>query len=196
MTTPTLSEPCTRGVCSTRRSNCAPSPTLRSRRAVADLYIRIPHPRTVLPLHDRFLWFIRLHQAAKEEEANGAGDKEATSLLKSMSSRASRVESEITRRLRSEFAGLVKPQQQGATAGSTGALGGDVDVDMPFRGRAAVTGEESGAVRERKRQAILSCLRPFSALGSGMEAEKQFVRCAFLFGVPRRVSSTRALTLS
>lgn len=104
-------------------------------------------------------------KAAAEDEVNGSGDAEAASLLKGMASRASRVESEITRRLRLEFASLVKPVQAptgGSVAGLVGAKEG------------GVTGGEG--TRERKRQALLSCLRPFSALGSGIEAEKQFAR--------------------
>lgn len=59
-----------------------------------------------------------LHQAAVEDEkSGGVCDAEATSILRSLSSRASRVEAEITRRLRSEFASLVKPPQIIAVAG-------------------------------------------------------------------------------
>ncbi|CAN0116944.1 unnamed protein product [Scytosiphon promiscuus] len=126
-------------------------------------------------------------QAAAEDEANKVGDPDATSLLRGMSSRASRVEAEITRRLRSEFASLLKPRQlllggagapaatvggdngEGSTTeGGTGGVGGGGGME------AAVGGD--GGVRESRRQALLSCLRPFSALGSGIEAEKQFAR--------------------
>ena len=104
------------------------------------------------------------HQAAAEDEANGAGDADATSLLRGMSSRASRVEAEITRRLRSEFASLLKPRQPGHLSSASAVAAG-------------VSGGRGGAgVRESRRQALLSCLRPFSALGSGIEAEKQFAR--------------------
>lgn len=101
-----------------------------------------------------------------EDEASGAGDAEATSLLRGMSSRASRVEAEITRRLRSEFGSLVKPRQTIGVAGAGGAREGDGNMEA---------GGEAGR-RESKRRALLSCLRPFSALGSGIEAEKQFSR--------------------
>lgn len=108
-----------------------------------------------------------LAQAAAEEEASGVGDTNATSLLRGMTSRAARVEAEITRRLRSEFASLVKPRQ-GAGPGP----------GFPEGGQGGVTGDTvaGGGGGGRKRQALLSCLRPFSALGSGIEAEKQFAR--------------------
>lgn len=103
------------------------------------------------------------------------GDADATSLLRGMSSRASRVEAEITRRLRSEFASLLKPRQHhlggGAPQMAVGGGGGGGGVG-------AGTEAGDGVVRESRRQALLSCLRPFSALGSGIEAEKQFARLA------------------
>lgn len=108
------------------------------------------------------------NQAAAEDEANGAGDADATSLLRGMSSRASRVEAEITRRLRSEFASLLKPRQPGHLSSASASASAVA---------AGVSGGGGGAgVRESRRQALLSCLRPFSALGSGIEAEKQFGR--------------------
>ncbi|CAM9593693.1 unnamed protein product [Ectocarpus fasciculatus] len=112
-------------------------------------------------------------QAAAEDEANGAGDADATSLLRGMSSRASRVEAEITRRLRSEFASLLKPRHPTAAAGNDiGDSAGNGAGGGPARGGSG----GGGGARESRRQALLSCLRPFSALGSGIEAEKQFAR--------------------
>ncbi|CAM9435933.1 unnamed protein product, partial [Hapterophycus canaliculatus] len=115
-------------------------------------------------------------QAAAEDEANKVGDADATSLLRGMSSRASRVEAEITRRLRSEFASLLKPRKHhlggGAPPSTSDGDRGEGGVGAAME--AAVGGD--GGVRESRRQALLSCLRPFSALGSGIEAEKQFAR--------------------
>ncbi|CAM9502390.1 unnamed protein product [Ectocarpus sp. 8 AP-2014] len=115
-------------------------------------------------------------QAAAEDEANGAGDADATSLLRGMSSRASRVEAEITRRLRSEFASLLKPRHPwpSTPAAGDGASAGNGAGGGPARGGLGSGG--GGGERESRRQALLSCLRPFSALGSGIEAEKQFAR--------------------
>ncbi|CAM9236441.1 unnamed protein product [Ectocarpus sp. 6 AP-2014] len=116
-------------------------------------------------------------QAAAEDEANGAGDADATSLLRGMSSRASRVEAEITRRLRSEFASLLKPRHPwpSTPAAGDGASAGNEAGGVPARGGLG-SGGGGGGARESRRQALLSCLRPFSALGSGIEAEKQFAR--------------------
>ncbi|CAM9379054.1 unnamed protein product, partial [Ectocarpus sp. 13 AM-2016] len=115
-------------------------------------------------------------QAAAEDEADGAGDADAISLLRGMSSRASRVEAEITRRLRSEFASLLKPQHPwpSTPAAGNGASARNGAGGGPARGGPGSSG--GGAARESRRQALLSCLRPFSALGSGIEAEKQFAR--------------------
>lgn len=129
-----------------------------------------------------FIFSFIFSKAAADEEASGAGDPDATSLLRGMSSRASRVEAEITRRLRSEFAALVKPN--GASRAAS-PLSSPVRGPGLGRGQGAVGRSGSnGGVLERgrsgregkKRQALLSCLRPFSALGSGIEAEKQFAR--------------------
>lgn len=85
------------------------------------------------------------------------------------------MEAEITRRLRSEFASLLKPRHPwpSTPAAGDGASAGNGAGGGPARGGSGT----GGAARESKRQALLSCLRPFSALGSGIEAEKQFARC-------------------
>lgn len=111
------------------------------------------------------------------------GDPPATSLLKSLSPRASRIEAEVTRRLRAEFAGLVKPpplriglgKGEPAVAGGTGGVSSGREGIEDGGGEAAVGASGAGG-GGAKRRALLSCLRPFSALGSGIEAEKQFAR--------------------
>lgn len=98
------------------------------------------------------------------------------------------MEAEITRRLRSEFASLLKPRQEWvfgtAMAPESGGLKGSFKSGVGGTAE-VVTGVGvgegggvgvGGAFKEKRRQALLSCLRPFSALGSGIEAEKQFAR--------------------
>ncbi|CAM9180556.1 unnamed protein product, partial [Discosporangium mesarthrocarpum] len=103
------------------------------------------------------------------QAASEAGvEDNASRLLRSMSAQASRVEAEVTRRLRSEFASLVRPKRGlelsiGLTSGLTSG-----QTSAGLKGTCA----EGGAMR----RALLSCLRPFAALGCGVEAEKQFAR--------------------
>ncbi|CAN0375511.1 unnamed protein product [Ascophyllum nodosum] len=113
-------------------------------------------------------------QAAAEDESHtgaGDGDADAASLLRGMAPRASRVEAEITRRLRSEFASLVKPPQTIAAALADARRAEESRGEGWWQQQ-----QQQQQRREKKRQALLSCLRPFSALGSGIEAEKQFAR--------------------
>ncbi|CAN0139516.1 unnamed protein product [Laminaria digitata] len=114
-------------------------------------------------------------QAAAEDEASGSGDPDATSLVRGLSSRASRVEAEITRRLRSEFASLLKPRQEWVFGTAMGGVSQAAEASAGERGGGG-GGGVGRAFKEKRRQALLSCLRPFSALGSGVEAEKQFAR--------------------
>ena len=81
------------------------------------------------------------------------------------------MEAEITRRLRSEFASLVKPPQTIAAALADARRAEESRGEGWWQQQ-----QQQQQRREKKRQALLSCLRPFSALGSGIEAEKQFAR--------------------
>ncbi|CAN0139759.1 unnamed protein product, partial [Phaeothamnion confervicola] len=121
-------------------------------------------------------------------KAAGAEDSTAQ-LLRGMSVRASRVDSEVTRRLRTLFAQIVaSPASLTAAAAEGVAAGTRVPAVATRSGSAGAAangiasgGEGGGASdcssgQRGSQTALVHCLRSFAALASGAEAEREFAR--------------------